>query len=75
MVEEEEDGRRGDGWVPVCLVEDYELLPALGEGDFLLGEAFDSVADYIDTCRALSVSAHSSIRCTLRTSFVTGVEF
>ncbi len=32
----------------VGFVEDDDLLPALGEGDFLLREAFDSVADDID---------------------------
>ena len=44
--------RRVDGWVagrlPVCFVEDDELLPALGKGYFLLGEAFDAVADDVD---------------------------
>lgn len=52
-----EGGRREEGGVPVCFVEDDELLPTLREGDFLLGKAFDPVADYVDTCRVLSKSA------------------
>lgn len=34
----------------VCLVEDHEFVAARGEGDFLLGEAFDSVAHDVDAC-------------------------
>lgn len=46
----EDGGKREEGGVPVCFVEDYELLPTRGEGDFLLGETFDPVADDVDAC-------------------------
>lgn len=40
-------GARGHA---VGFVEDDEFLAAGGEGDFFLGEAFDAVADDVDTC-------------------------
>ena len=65
-----EDGEGCSGVVPVCFVEDYELLAALGEGDFLLGEAFDAAADYVDAFWGLSESVCSSrsVACIPRSS-------
>lgn len=34
----------------VGFVEDHDLVAARREGDFLLGEAFDALADYFDAC-------------------------
>lgn len=40
-------GARGHA---VGFVEDYDLVPTWREGDFLLGEAFDALADYFNAC-------------------------
>ena len=42
------EGLLGAGGHAVGFVEDDDLLPALGKGDFLLCETFDSVADDVD---------------------------
>lgn len=34
----------------VGFVEDYDLVAAGREGHFLLGKAFDALADYFDAC-------------------------
>lgn len=67
-------GGGGEAWVPVCFVEDDELLPTLGQRDFLLGKAFDPVTYDVDTCRIWLTSAQISLGYSLHTTFVTGVE-
>ena len=44
--------RRGP--LPVCLIQDDDLVPSFGQGDFLLGKHFDFVPHNIDASGTMS---------------------